>query len=98
MLYDIIDVLDEIAEETSKSVPQIALNWLLQRPTVSSVIIGARNEQQLRDNLGAAGWALSADHIRRLDTVSKRQPPYPHYPYYIQEGFARLNPPLIPAT
>ena len=96
VLYDIVDVLDQIAAETGKSVPQIALNWLLQRPTVSSVIIGARNEQQLRDNLGAVGWALSANHIEQLDAVSKCQPPYPHYPYHIQEGFARLNPPLFP--
>ncbi|WOI11028.1 aldo/keto reductase [Thalassospira lucentensis] len=93
-LYDIVDVLDELSAETGKTVPQIAINWLLQRPTVASVIIGARNEQQLRDNLGAVGWSLSSDQITRLDTVSKRQPPYPHYPYYIQEGFARLNPPL----
>jgi aryl-alcohol dehydrogenase-like predicted oxidoreductase len=94
-LYDIVDVLDELSAETGKTVPQIAINWLLQRPTVASVIIGARNEQQLRDNLGAVGWSLSSDQIARLDAVSKRQPPYPHYPYYIQEGFARLNPPLF---
>ena len=94
-LYDIVDVLDELSAETGRTVPQIAINWLLQRPTVASVIIGARNEQQLRDNLGAVGWSLSSDQITRLDAVSKRQPPYPHYPYYIQEGFARLNPPLF---
>ena len=94
-LYDIVDVLDELSAETGKTVPQIAINWLLQRPTVASVIIGARNEQQLRDNLGAVGWSLSSEQIARLDAVSKRQPPYPHYPYYIQEGFARLNPPLF---
>lgn len=94
-LYDIVDVLDEISAETGKTVPQIAINWLLHRSTVASVIIGARNEQQLRDNLGAVGWSLSSEQIARLDAVSKRQPPYPHYPYYIQEGFARLNPPLF---
>ncbi|UKV12890.1 aldo/keto reductase [Thalassospiraceae bacterium SW-3-3] len=94
-LYDIVDVLDELSAETGKTVPQIAINWLLQRPTVASVIIGARNEQQLRDNLGAVGWSLSSDQIARLDAIRKRQPPYPHYPYYIQEGFARLNPPLF---
>src|SRR5262249_20739158 len=55
-LFRVVDALDEIAEETGKTVPQIALNWLLQRPTVSSVIIGARNEEQLRQNLGAVGW------------------------------------------
>lgn len=94
-LYDIVDLLDELSAETGKTVPQIAINWLLQRPTVASVIIGARNEQQLRDNLGAVGWSLSSEQIARLDAVSKRQPPYPHYPYFIQEGFARLNPPLF---
>ncbi|RCK32639.1 aldo/keto reductase [Thalassospira xiamenensis] len=94
-LYDIVDVLDELSAETGRTVPQIAINWLLQRPTVASVIIGARNEQQLRDNLGAVGWSLSSEQIARLDAISKRQPPYPHYPYYIQEGFARLNPPLF---
>ncbi len=94
-LYDIVDVLDELSAETGRTVPQIAINWLLQRPTVASVIIGARNEQQLRDNLGAVGWSLSSEQIARLDAVSKRQPPYPHYPYFIQEGFARLNPPLF---
>lgn len=93
MLYDIVDVLDLIAKETGKTVPQIALNWLLQRPTVSSVILGARNEDQLIANLGAVGWSLDPDQILRLDQVSKRTPPYPQYPYYIQEGFARLNPP-----
>lgn len=94
-LYDIVDVLDELSAETGKTVPQIAINWLLHRPTVASVIIGARNEQQLRDNLGAVGWSLSSEQIARLDAVRKRQPAYPHYPYYIQEGFARLNPPLF---
>jgi len=94
-LYDIVDVLDELSAETGRTVPQIAINWLLQRPTVASVIIGARNEQQLRDNLGAVGWSLSSEQIARLDAVSKRQLPYPHYPYFIQEGFARLNPPLF---
>src|SRR6202012_2726809 len=65
-LYAIVDVLDEIGLETGKTVPQIAINWLLQRPTVASVLIGARNEQQLRDNLGAIGWALDAQPGRRL--------------------------------
>ncbi|RCK45422.1 aldo/keto reductase [Thalassospira profundimaris] len=92
-LYDIIDVLDEIAVETGKTVPQVAINWLLQRPTVSSVIIGARNQQQLIDNLGAIGWSLDKGQIARLNRVSDRTPPYPHYPYYTQDGFALLNPP-----
>ncbi|CAH1673723.1 aldo/keto reductase [Chelatococcus asaccharovorans] len=94
-LYRVIDVLDELAEETGKAVPQIALNWLIQRPTVSSVIIGARNEAQLRQNLDAVGWALTPDQIARLDAASTVMPPYPHFPYQIQEGFARRNPPII---
>jgi aryl-alcohol dehydrogenase-like predicted oxidoreductase len=94
-LFDIVDVLDEIAKETDKTVPQIALNWLTMRPTVSSVIIGARNEEQLRQNLGAVGWTLTADQIARLDEASRVTPPYPHFPYYRQEGFARLNRPMV---
>lgn len=94
-LYAVVDVLDEIARETDKSVPQIAINWLLQRPTVSSVIIGARNEEQLRQNLGAVGWSLSAEQVARLDAASAVTAPYPYFPYRRQEGFARLNPPLV---
>ena len=75
--------------------PQIAINWLLPRPTVSSVIIGARNEEQLRENLGAVGWSLSADQIKRLDAASAVTPPYPYFPYRRQDGFARLNPPPV---
>jgi aryl-alcohol dehydrogenase-like predicted oxidoreductase len=93
-LYAIVDALDEIATETGKTVPQIALNWLLRRPTVSSVIIGARDESQLRDNLGAVGWQLDTDQIARLDAVSSREAPYPYFPYFRQEGFKRLNPPI----
>lgn len=94
-LFDIVEVLDEIAAETGKSVPQISINWLLSRPTVSSVIIGARNEQQLRQNLGAVGWTLSREQIEKLDKVSTVTAPYPYFPYRRQEGFARLNPPLV---
>ncbi|SFJ98306.1 aldo/keto reductase [Bradyrhizobium sp. cf659] len=94
-LYAIVDVLDTIVADTGRTVPQIAIAWLLSRPTVSSVIIGARDEAQLRDNLGAVGWSLSADQIKRLDEASAVMPPYPYYPYRIQEGFARLNPPLV---
>lgn len=93
-LYRIIDAIDQIAEETGKSVPQIALNWLLQRPTVSSVIIGARNESQLRDNLGAIGWSLTPEQMTLLDAESAVTAPYPHFPYRRQEGFARRNPPI----
>jgi len=94
-LYAIVDVLDAIAIETGRTVPQVAIAWLLSRPTVSSVIIGARNEVQLRDNLGAVGWSLAPEQIERLDEVSTVMPPYPYYPYRIQEGFARLNPPTV---
>lgn len=94
-LYRVVDALDEIAQETGRSVPQIAINWLLQRPTVASVIIGARNEAQLRDNLGAVGWNLTADQVARLDAASERVAPYPYFPYRRQEGFARLSPPAV---
>ena len=80
-----------MAAETGKSVPQVALNWLLQRPTVSSVIIGARNEQQLRDNLGAVGWTLSKEQIAALDAASAVTPAYP---YWHQRQFARNPPPV----
>ncbi|MDQ8021472.1 MAG: aldo/keto reductase [Moraxellaceae bacterium] len=94
-MYRVIDVLDAIAEETGRTVPQVAINWLLQRPTVSSVIIGARNEAQLRQNLGAVGWQLSAEQVARLDAASHVEAPYPHFPYYRQDAFARLNPPAV---
>ena len=81
-LFRIVDALDIIAEETGKSIPQIAINWLLQRPTVSTVLIGARNEEQLRQNLGAIGWQLTADQIARLDAASAMEAPYPYYPYW----------------
>ncbi|WP_407167937.1 aldo/keto reductase [Bradyrhizobium sp. ORS 111] len=94
-LYAIVDALDAVAAESGRSVPQIAIAWLLTRPSVSSVIIGARNEAQLRDNLGAVGWSLTPDQIARLDKASAVMPGYPYYPYRIQEGFARLNPPPV---
>ena len=94
-LYTVVDALEEIAAETGKAVPQIAINWLLRRPTVSSVIIGARNEEQLRQNLGAVGWELSPEHVAKLDAASAVTAPYPYFPYERQEGFARLNPPLF---
>jgi len=95
LLYRVVDALEEIAAETGKTVPQIAINWLLQRPTVASVIVGARNEEQLRQNLGAVGWALTPAHVAALDAASDVLPPYPHTPYRQQEGFARLNPALV---
>ncbi|WP_375785891.1 aldo/keto reductase [Bradyrhizobium sp. Pha-3] len=94
-LFAIVDALDAVAAETGRSVPQVAIAWLLTRPSVSSVITGARDEAQLRDNLGAVGWSLSADQIARLDRASAVMPAYPYYPYRIQDGFARLNPPPV---
>ena len=78
-LYKVVDALDEVAKETGKTVPQVALNWLLQRPTVANVIIGARNEEQLRQNLGAVGWTLTAEQIAKLDAASDREPAYPYW-------------------
>jgi aryl-alcohol dehydrogenase-like predicted oxidoreductase len=91
-LFRVVDAIDEVARETGKSVPQIALNWLLQRPTVASVIIGARNEEQLRQNLGAVGWNLTAEQVARLDAASATTPAYP---YWHQRGFADRNPPPV---
>lgn len=87
-LYNIIDVLSEVADETSKSIAQISLNWLLQRPTVANIIIGARNEEQLKQNLDAVGWNLTIEQIKKLDTVSEI---LPAYPYWHQRQFPMLN-------
>jgi aryl-alcohol dehydrogenase-like predicted oxidoreductase len=88
-LYSVVDALDEIARETGKTVPQIALNWLLQRPTVATVVMGARNEEQLRQNLGAAGWSLSPEQTKKLDDVSALPRTYP---YWHQAQFTERNP------
>lgn len=93
-LYQIVDTLDEVAGETNRTIPQIALNWLLQRPTVATVLIGARNEEQLRQNLGAVGWNLTKEQIARLDTASYLTPPYPYYPYWNGQ-FSERNPPSV---
>jgi aryl-alcohol dehydrogenase-like predicted oxidoreductase len=93
-VYEIVDVLDAIAEETGKTVPQIALNWLLQRPTVASIIVGARNEEQLKQNLGAVGWNLTAEQVARLDKVSEMPT---IYPYWHQRPFAERNPLPVPS-
>ena len=92
-LYKVVDALDEIARETQKSVPQIALNWLLQRPSVATVIIGARNEAQLRHNLGAVGWNLSVEQIARLDSASARPLTYPYW--HQRALFSERNPPPV---
>jgi aryl-alcohol dehydrogenase-like predicted oxidoreductase len=93
-LYRVVDALDDIAMETGKTAPQIALNWLLQRPTVSTILIGARNEQQLRQNLGAIGWQLTREQVARLDAASAITPPYPYYPYWNGQ-FAERTPPAV---
>jgi len=87
-LYNIVDVLYQVAEEVGKTVPQVALNWVLQRATVTSIVIGARNEKQLIENFGAVGWKLSADHIKKLDTVSATKP---IYPFWHQKQFPMLG-------
>jgi aryl-alcohol dehydrogenase-like predicted oxidoreductase len=88
-LYAVIDTLEEVGAETGKTIPQVALNWLLQRPTVSSVIIGARNEEQLRQNIEAAGWSLTREQVARLDNASEQRP---IYPYWHQRQNTKLNP------
>ena len=91
-VYRVVDALDEIAKETGKTIPQIALNWLLQRPTVSTVVVGARNEEQLRQNLGAVGWSLTKEQVARLDEASAITLAYP---YWHQRFFAERNPPPV---
>lgn len=91
-LYRVVDALDEVAKETGKTVPQVAINWLLRRPSVATVIIGARNEEQLRQNLGAVGWKLTAAQVATLDDATATTPVYP---YWHQRGFAERNPPAV---
>lgn len=88
-LYKVVDALEEVAEECGKSVPQTALNWLLQRPTVATLIIGARNEEQLRQNLGAIGWNLTPAQVAKLEAASDTTLAYP---YFHQKGFSERNP------
>jgi aryl-alcohol dehydrogenase-like predicted oxidoreductase len=92
-LYKVVDALDEVAQETGKNVPQIALNWLLQRPTVASVIIGARNEEQLKQNLGAVGWSLTPEQVKKLDAASDRPLTYPYW--HQRAVFTDRNPPPV---
>jgi aryl-alcohol dehydrogenase-like predicted oxidoreductase len=88
-IFDVVDAIDKVAAETGKTVPQIALNWLLRRPSVSSVIVGARNEQQLKQNLGAVGWELTPAQVAALDAATATTPAYP---YWHQRGFKERNP------
>ncbi len=91
-LYSVVDVLDEVAKETGKTVAQVALNWLLQRPSVTNIVVGARNEAQLVENLGAVGWSLTTAQMAKLDMASKRALPYP---YWHQRMFTSRNPPPV---
>jgi aryl-alcohol dehydrogenase-like predicted oxidoreductase len=93
LVYKVVDALDEIAKDTGKTIAQIALNWLMQRPTVSNVIMGARNEEQLRQNLGAVGWNLTPAQVAKLDAASATTP---IYPYWHQRQFGERNPPPTP--
>ncbi len=94
-LHKVVDALDEVAKETEKTIPQVALNWLLQRPTVASVIVGARNEEQLRQNLDSAGWNLTPEQVAKLDAASEVTP---IYPYWHQWQFTERNPLPVPTT
>ena len=91
-VHTIVDAIDEVAREAGKTVPQIAINWLLQRPTIATVIIGARNADQLRQNLGAVGWNLDPAQVAQLDAASATTP---IYPYWHQRGFTERNPPPV---
>lgn len=95
LLYNVVDVLDEIAGETGKSLAQVSLNWLLQRPTVSSLVVGARTEKQLKENLAATGWNLTVDQVKRLDAASETQPIYPYW-HQRQKPALNTSPKLYP--
>ena len=88
-LYNVVDALDLVAKESGKTIPQVALNWLLQRPTVANIVIGARNEEQLKQNLGAIGWNLTPEQVAVLDQASQETP---IYPYWHQRDFNERNP------
>jgi aryl-alcohol dehydrogenase-like predicted oxidoreductase len=92
-LYRVVDALDEVAKDTGKTVPQVALNWLLRRPTVSTLVFGARNEEQLRQNLGAVGWSLTAEQVARLDKASEMPIAYPYW--HQRQTYSERNPPPV---
>ncbi len=93
-LYRIVDVLLDIGGQRGVSAAQVALNWVMNKPGVDTVVIGARNEEQLRDNLAAAGWRLTVEEMARLDEVSALPEPYP---YWHQHKFGVERNPRIPA-
>ncbi len=88
-LYQVVDALEEVAQEMNKNIPQVALNWLLQRPGVANVVVGARNEEQLRQNLGTLGWDLTQEQMTKLDKASAKRPVYP---YWHQMQSDEINP------
>ena len=90
VVFRVLDAMDEVAKDTGKTLPQIAVNWLMRRPTVASVIIGARNEAQLRDTLGAGGWNLSDEHNAKLNAASDKTPIYPYW--HQRSTFSERNP------
>ena len=92
-LYKVVDALDAVSREVGKTIAQVALNWLLGRPSIASVIVGARNEEQLRQNLGAVGWKLSAEQVKKLDAASAVQPAYPAW--HQRSTFPDRNPPPV---
>ena len=94
VLYNVVDALVEIAEEVGKTVSQVALNWLLQRPTVTSIVFGARTEEQLQDNLGAVGWNLTPEQVEKLSAASERPMPYPYWHQRFGGGRERSVRPL----
>src|SRR5690606_27033690 len=96
-LYRVTDALEQAAADTGKAVPQIALNWLLQRPSVATGLVGARHARQLEQNLGASHWSLSPAHRALLDAASAIPPPYPYYPYW-NGMFTELAPPPVPRS
>jgi len=92
-LYRVVDALDAVSREVGKTVAQVALNWVLGRPSISTVIVGARNEEQLRQNLGAVGWKLTAEQVKKLDAASAVQPAYPVW--HQRSTFPERNPPPV---
>jgi len=92
-VFKVVEAIDEVAKDTGKTVPQIALNWLLRRPSVATVIVGARNEEQLRQNLGAVGWQLTPAQIAKLDAASSVPLPYPYW--HQRSTFIDRNPPAV---
>ncbi len=92
-LYRVVDALDAVAAETGKTLPQVALNWLLQRPSIATIVIGARNEAQLRDNLGAVGWSLTTAQVAALDAASAVPLAYPYW--HQRTIYGERNPPPV---